>query len=65
MTTIPSDPSPPRSHSLAMQVGYSAANMGKSVVWTSFESVLLFYLVSIAGFGPMAAGTLLAAALVW
>ncbi|MFG6281821.1 MFS transporter [Sphingomonas sp. S6] len=65
MTTIPSDPSPSRSHPLAVQVGYSAANMGKSVVWTSFESVLLFYLVSIAGFGPMAAGALLAAALVW
>lgn len=55
----PSRPSP----RLPMQVSYSAANLGKSVVWTSFESMMLYYLVSIAGFGPLAAGVSLAAAL--
>jgi Na+/melibiose symporter-like transporter len=54
-----------RSHPLAVQAGYSIANLGKSVVWTSFESIMLFYLVWIAGFGPLAAGALLAVALVW
>ncbi len=50
---------------LGTQLGYSCANMGKSVVWTSFESIMLFYLVSIAGFGPLAAGALLAVTLLW
>lgn len=50
---------------LSTQLGYSCANMGKSVVWTSFESIMLFYLVSIAGFGPLAAGALLAVTLLW
>ena len=63
MTTIPSDPCPSRSHPLAVQLGYSAGNLGKSVIWTSFESVMLFYLVTIAGFAPLSAGMVLAVAL--
>lgn len=50
---------------LAVQLGYSAGNLGKSVVWTSFESVMLYYLVVIARFPPLAAGALLAGAMVW
>lgn len=65
MTTIPSDPSLLRSHPLAVQLGYSAGNLGKSVIWTSFESVMLFYLVTIAGFAPLSAGMVLAVALLW
>ena len=65
MTTIPSDPSLSRSHPLAVQLGYSAGNLGKSVIWTSFESVMLFYLVTIAGFAPLSAGMVLAVALLW
>lgn len=65
MTTVPSDPCPSRSHPLAVQLGYSAGNLGKSVIWTSFESVMLFYLVSIAGFAPLSAGMVLAVALLW
>ena len=65
MTTIPSDPCPSRSHPLAVQLGYSAGNLGKSVIWTSFESVMLFYLVTIAGFAPLSAGMVLAVALLW
>ncbi len=49
---------------LAMQLGYSAGNLGKSVIWNSFESVMLFYLVTIAGFAPLSAGILLAMALI-
>ncbi|WP_294238353.1 hypothetical protein [uncultured Sphingomonas sp.] len=65
MASLGSDIPVPSSHSLAMQVAYSAANLGKSVVWTSFDSIMLFYLVSIAGFGPLSAAALLAAALTW
>lgn len=56
---------PARSHPLAMQIGYSAANLGKSVVWNSFESIMLFYLVSVGGFPPLVGGALLAATLLW
>ena len=63
---IPGSDTPPlQSHSLAIQLGYSVANLGKSVVWTSFESIMLFYMVSIAGFGPLMAGMLLAVSLLW
>ncbi|AXJ94158.1 MULTISPECIES: MFS transporter [unclassified Sphingomonas] len=65
MAAFASDPPPVGPHPLAVQVGYSVANLGKSVVWSSFESIMLYYLVSIAGFGPLAAGCLLATALLW
>jgi Na+/melibiose symporter-like transporter len=64
MTTEP-DSVPTRSHSLAVQLGYCVGNIGKSVVWSSFESIMLFYLVSIAGLGPLVAGVLLALSLCW
>ncbi len=54
-----------RSSTLSVQWGYSAGNLGKSVVWNSFESIMLFFLVSIAGFDAIAAGLILAAALLW
>lgn len=50
---------------LGVRLGYSAGNFGKSVVWTSFESFMLFYLVSVAGLSPLAAGGLLAAVMAW
>ncbi|KQN01023.1 hypothetical protein ASE78_17500 [Sphingomonas sp. Leaf25] len=58
-------PSPPASASLPTKLGYSIGNLGKSVVWTSFENFMLFYLVSIAGLPPLVAGSLLAATLLW
>lgn len=64
MTTDP-ETLPSRSHALPVQLGYSVGNLGKSVLWTSFESIMLFYLVSIAGFGPLMAGALLALSLCW
>ncbi|MET4895882.1 MFS transporter [Sphingomonadaceae bacterium jetA1] len=51
--------------SFITKLGYSAGNWGKSVVWTSFESFMLFYLVSIADLSPLVAGGLLAAAMAW
>lgn len=49
----------------AVKLGYAMGNMGKSVIWASFESFMLFYLVTVLGMEPLAAGTLLAATLVW
>ena len=51
--------------SVAVMLGYSAGNLGKSIVWTSFEAFLLFYLVTVAGFSPILAGCLLAGSMVW
>jgi Na+/melibiose symporter-like transporter len=42
-------------------IGYSAGNLGKSIVWASFDTFLLYYLVHRAGFMPLAAGGLLLA----
>lgn len=65
MISIRSSAPVPRPASLAVQWGYSAGNLGKSVVWNSFESIMLFFLVSMAGFDAMTAGLILAAALLW
>lgn len=46
--------------SLAIKLGYSSGNFGKSIVWASFESFLLFYMVRLAGFDALTAGGLLA-----
>lgn len=48
-----------------IQLGYASGNLGKSVIWASFESFLLFYLVTVAGMGPLTAGAALAVAMVW
>ncbi len=50
---------------LAVQIGYASGNLGKSILWSSFESFLLFYLVTIAGFSAWLAGGVLAAAMIW
>ncbi len=42
-----------------MKTGYSVGNLGKSIVWTSFDIFLLYYLIRIAGFSPLVAGSLL------
>lgn len=59
---FPADPAPT---SLPTRIGYSIGNLGKSVVWTSFETFMLFYLVSVTGLPPMLGGVLLAAAMLW
>lgn len=50
---------------LGIQLGYASGNLGKSVIWASFESFLLFYLVTVAGMAPLTAGAALALALAW
>jgi Na+/melibiose symporter-like transporter len=50
---------------LAIKLGYSGGNLGKSIVSASFESFLLFYMVKFAGFAPLTAGGLLAAMMFW
>ena len=51
--------------SVGVKIGYAAGNLGKSVVWASFESFLLFYLVTIAGVSPLLAGGVLAMMMAW
>lgn len=65
VSTPPAAFSDPAPRSLATKIGYSIGNLGKSVVWTSFENFMLFYLVSVAGLPPLLAGALLAAAMLW
>ncbi|RVU02314.1 hypothetical protein EOE18_17280 [Novosphingobium umbonatum] len=48
-----------------IKLGYASGNLGKSVIWASFESFMLFYLVSVLGMEPLIAGSLLALMLVW
>lgn len=50
---------------VAVQIGYASGNLGKSILWSSFESFLLFYLITIAGFSAWLAGGVLAAAMIW
>lgn len=50
---------------IARQTGYASGNLGKSVVWTTFETFLLYYLVTVAGLSPAATGTILVAAMLW
>lgn len=38
---------------------YASGNLGKSIVWTTFETILLYYLVAIAGLSPALAGATL------
>ncbi|WP_163024436.1 MFS transporter, partial [Pseudomonas viridiflava] len=56
------DESVPRA---GVNFGYAAGNLGKSIVWTTCESFLLFYLVTVADFPPLWAGALLSAMMVW
>lgn len=56
-TTIP----PARANArLPVQIGYSMGNMGKSLVWASFDSFLLYYLVTFCSVTKIWGGALLA-----
>nr|WP_167381792.1 MFS transporter [Novosphingobium panipatense] len=48
-----------------VRIGYSSGNLGKSFVWTSFESVLLYFLVLHVGVPVVFAGGLLTVLMVW
>ena len=61
-------PAPIRDESVprrGINLGYAAGNLGKSVVWTTFESFLLFYLVTAAHLPPLWAGALLSGMMFW
>jgi Na+/melibiose symporter-like transporter len=45
-------------------ISYALGNLGKAYLWTSFETVLLFYLVSLCGMPAKLAGDLLGLAMV-
>ncbi len=46
-------------------LGYSSGNLGKSFVWTAFESVLLYFLVAHSSMKLASAGILLTSLMVW
>ncbi|MET0374343.1 MAG: MFS transporter [Rhizorhabdus sp.] len=48
-----------------VDLGYAAGNLGKSIVWTTCESFLLFYLVTVADLPPLWAGALLSGMMFW
>lgn len=47
------------------KVGYASANYGKSLLWTSTEFFLLFFLTDIMGLSPAFAGMILLVSLIW
>lgn len=47
------------------QVGYASGNFGKSLMWTSLEYFLLFYLTEFAGVAPELAGAIILVSLFW
>jgi Na+/melibiose symporter-like transporter len=53
------------SSTFCTMLGYSSGNLGKSFVWTAFESVLLYFLVSQSGMTLPSAGILLTSLMVW
>lgn len=50
---------------LRSQVGYASGNLGKSMMWTSLEYLLLFYLTDIVGIPPALAGLMILVSLTW
>ncbi|HWU02840.1 MAG TPA: MFS transporter [Novosphingobium sp.] len=61
----PSSSPAPYRPGFGTKLGYASGNLGKSVIWASFESFLLFYLVTVVGMSPLMAGAALTAAMVW
>lgn len=52
-------------HRRTRQLLYASGNFGKSLVWAAFDTVLFFYLTSIAGIPLALAGAIIMTALVW
>ena len=50
---------------LRAQVLYASGNLGKSLLWTSLEYLLLFYLTDLVGLPPATAGLMILASLAW
>ena len=58
-------PASSNSGKVLIQLGYSAGNLGKSIILSVLDTFLLYYLVRVAGFPPLQAGALLTAAMLW
>lgn len=50
---------------LAGQIGYAFGNFGKSLMWTSLEYFLLFYLTDVIGLRAAVAGLVVLVSLLW
>lgn len=50
---------------ISRQLGYASGNFGKSLMWTSLEYFLLFYLTDLVGLPPEVAGTIILISLAW
>lgn len=50
---------------LTAKVGYAGGNFGKSLIWTSLDYFLLFFLTDLWGLSPFQAGLVVTIALVW
>lgn len=50
---------------LRAQIGYASGNLGKSLMWTSLEYLLLFYLTDLVGIPPRTAGLMILVSLAW
>lgn len=51
--------------SLTAQAGYASGNLGKSLLWTSLEYFLLFYLTDLVGIPASTAGLIILVSLAW
>lgn len=50
---------------LQRQLGYASGNLGKSLMWTSLDYLLLFYLTEVAGIPVGWAGAIILLSLLW
>jgi GPH family glycoside/pentoside/hexuronide:cation symporter len=50
---------------LNRQIGYASGNFGKSLLWTSLDYLLLFYLTEVAGLPVAWAGVIILVSLLW
>lgn len=50
---------------LERQVGYASGNFGKSLVWTSLDYFVLFYMTEVAGISAVWAGSIILISLLW
>ncbi len=50
---------------LQRQLGYASGNFGKSLMWTSLDYLLLFYLTEVAGISVSLAGAIILLSLLW
>jgi GPH family glycoside/pentoside/hexuronide:cation symporter len=55
----------PQNLGLARKVGYASGNFGKSVVWSSIDYLLLYFLTDIWGIPASIAGLIILAGLLW